>query len=166
MGTILTAAPRRPRPTVAIAAGWAAALVAVAVVGALGSDTSSTWYRELDRPSWQPPGAVFGPVWTTLYVLIAIAATLATRSAPARRRGLVVGLLAANLVLNVGWTWIFFRAHAPVAAGVEIVVLLATIVALIRVIAPHHRGAALLLVPYLAWVSFATVLTWTIAATN
>jgi tryptophan-rich sensory protein len=166
MGTTTSAAPRRPAPNVAIPAAWAAALVAVAVVGALGSDTTSAWYRELDRPSWQPPGAVFGPVWTTLYVLIAVSATLATRSAPSSRRRLVVGLFAANLVLNVGWTWIFFQAHAPVAAGIEIVVLLATIVALIRVIRPHHRGAAALLVPYLAWVSFATVLTWTIAATN
>lgn len=150
----------------ATAAGWAAALIAVAVVGALGSDTSSDWYRDLERPSWQPPGAVFGPVWTVLYVLIAISATVATRAVPAPRRRLVVSLFAANLVLNVGWTWIFFKGHSPVAAGIEILFLTATILGLIALIAPHSRRAALLLVPYLAWVAFATVLTWTIAAQN
>ena len=62
----------------AAAAGWAAA-VTVAVVGGLATDTSSDWYTNLERPSWQPPGSVFGPVWTVLYVLIAIAATLSFR---------------------------------------------------------------------------------------
>jgi translocator protein len=150
----------------AIAAGWAAALTTVAVVGALGSDTESTWYQELDLPSWQPPGEVFGPVWTVLYVLIAISATLVTRELQGERLRLVVGLFAVNLLLNVAWTWIFFRAHAPVAAGIEILFLLATIVALIRLILPHSRSAAVLLAPYLAWVAFATALTWTIAARN
>lgn len=149
-----------------VAAGWGAALVAVAVVGSLGSDTSSEWYRDLDRPSWQPPGAVFGPVWTVLYVLIAVSATLATRDVPSPRCRLVVGLFAANLILNVGWTWIFFKGHSPVGAGIEILFLLATILGLIKLIAPFSRRAALLLVPYLAWVTFAAVLTWTIAAGN
>jgi tryptophan-rich sensory protein len=149
--------------TVAVAAGWAAAVTAVAVVGGLATDTSSDWYRGLDLPSWQPPGAVFGPVWTVLYVLIAVAATLAYRDVTGPRRRLVFGLFGANLVLNLAWTWIFFQAHAPAAAGVEIVVLLGTIVALIRLLWPHNRAAAVALVPYAAWVTFATALTWTIA---
>ena len=148
------------------AAGWAAAVVVVAVVGGLATDTSSDWYRALDRPAWQPPGAVFGPVWTVLYVLIAVSATLAWRDVRGPRRRLVLGLFAVNLVLNVAWTWIFFQAHAPAVAGVEIVVLLATILALIRLVWPANRIAALALVPYAAWVAFATALTWTIAANN
>jgi tryptophan-rich sensory protein len=75
----------------------------------------------------------------------------------------VLGLFAANLALNLGWTWIFFQAHAPVAAGVDIVVLLGTIVALIRLLWQDNRAAAAALVPYAAWVTFATALTWTIA---
>ena len=162
----MTAASPRPVRLAPVAAGWAVAVTAVAVAGGIGSDTSSDWYRDLDKPSWQPPGAVFGPVWTVLYVLIAIAATLATRDVPGARRRLVTGLFAANLALNVAWTWIFFRGHAPRAAGVEILVLLGTIVALIRLIWPHNRAAALALAPYGAWVAFATALTWTIAAKN
>ena len=149
-----------------VAAGWAAAVTAVAVAGAIGSDPTSDWYRSLDKPSWQPPGAVFGPVWTLLYVLIAFAATLAVRDVPGPRRRLVTGLFAANLALNLAWTWIFFQAHAPVAAGVEILVLLATILVLLRLLWPHNRTAALLLAPYAAWVMFATALTWAIAAAN
>lgn len=148
------------------AAGWAAAVTAVAVVGGLATDTSSEWYRELDRPSWQPPGAVFGPVWTVLYVLIAVAATLAYRDVGGPRRRLVLGLFAANLALNLAWTWIFFQGHAPRAAGVEILVLLGTIVALIALVRPHNRTAALALAPYGAWVAFATALTWAIALRN
>jgi translocator protein len=143
----------------------AAAIVAVALLGGLATDTSSSWYRGLDRPSWQPPGAVFGPVWTVLYALIAFAWWRAWERLE-RRRGLVMSLFALNAVLNVGWTWIFFQAEAPIAAGLEIVVLLATIVALIALLWPTLRAAALALLPYLAWVGFATVLTWTIAASN
>src|SRR3954471_1183400 len=126
-----------------VAAGWAAAVTAVAVAGGIGSDTTSDWYQDLDKPSWQPPGAVFGPVWTVLYVLIAIAATLAARDVPGARRRLVTGPVSANMALILAWTWIFFRGHAPRAAGVEILVLLGTIVALIRLIWPHNRAAAL-----------------------
>jgi benzodiazapine receptor len=153
-------------PLVPVAAGWAAAVTAVAVVGGLATDTSSDWYVNLEKPSWQPPGAVFGPVWTVLYVLIAIAATLAYRDVGGPRRRLVLGLFAANLALNLAWTWIFFQGHSPKAAGVEILFLLGTIVALIRLVWPHNRAAALALAPYGAWTAFATALTWTIAASN
>lgn len=160
------AASLRRRRTVPVAAGWAAAVTAVAVAGGLATDTSSDWYRDLDRPSWQPPGAVFGPVWTVLYVLIAVAATLSYRDVGGPRRRLVLGLFAANLALNLAWTWIFFQGHAPAVAGIEILFLLGTIVALIRLVWPHNRAAAAALAPYGAWVAFATALTWTIAARN
>jgi translocator protein len=156
----------RRRRVAAAAAGWAAAVTAVAVVGGLATDTSSDWYRQLDRPSWQPPGAVFGPVWTVLYVLIAVSATLAYRDVGGPRRRLVLGLFAANLALNLAWTWIFFQGHAPAAAGIEILVLLGTIVALVALLRPHSRAAAIALVPYGAWVAFATALTWDIALRN
>jgi len=164
----MSTVPSAPARLAPVAAGWAAVVTGVAIAGGIGSDTSSDWYRDLDKPSWQPPGAVFGPVWTALYVLITIAATLAVRDVPGARRRLVTGLFSANLALNLAWTWIFFRGHAPRAAGVEILVLLGTIVALIRLIWPHNRAAALALAlaPYGAWVAFASALTWTIAVRN
>jgi translocator protein len=149
-----------------VAVGWGAAVAAVAIAGGLATDTTSEWYRRLNRPSWQPPGAVFGPVWTVLYVLIAVAATLAYRDVGGPRRRLVLGLFVANLALNLAWTWIFFQGHKPTAAGVEILLLLGTIVALILLVRPHNRAAALALAPYCAWVAFATALTWAIAARN
>src|SRR4051794_16586245 len=84
-GSACPSPPRHPPALGPVAAGWAAAVTGVAIAGAIGSDTSSDWYRGLDKPSWQPPGAVFGPVWTVLYVLIAVAATL--RCATCRARG-------------------------------------------------------------------------------
>ncbi|MBV9339196.1 MAG: tryptophan-rich sensory protein [Solirubrobacterales bacterium] len=165
MSTTATIIRRRERAPL-VAVGWAAAVTAVAIVGGLATDTSSDWYRRLERPSWQPPGAIFGAVWTVLYALIAVAATLAYRDVGGPRRRIVLGLFAANLALNLAWTWIFFQGHRPTAAGVEILLLLGTILALIALVRPHNRAAALALAPYAAWVAFATALNWVIAARN
>lgn len=164
MSTMVQNVPRRHGLLAGVVI--AAVVIAIAGFGGLATDTDSSWYRGLDRPSWQPPGAVFGPVWTVLYVLLAVSAWLAWRDVRGPRRTPVLALYAANAALNLGWTWIFFQAQAPTAAGVEIVVLLATIAALIRLTWPCNRAAALALVPYAAWVAFATALTWTIAAAN
>lgn len=144
----------------------ALAVIGVAAVGGLATDTTSAWYESLDRPAFQPPGAVFGPVWTLLYIALGVSAWRAWRVVTGRERNLVLGLYAANFALNAAWTAIFFQLHAPVAAGVEILVLLVTIVALVRLLQPWDRLAAWLLVPYGLWVAFASVLTWTIALTN
>lgn len=146
--------------------GIALAVVLIAAVGGLATDTTSTWYEQLDRPSFQPPGAVFGPVWTVLYIALGLSTWLAWRTVTGERRPLILGLFAANYVLNVLWTLIFFQLHAPTAAGIEILGLLGTILALIGLLWSRHRAAAWLLVPYAAWVTFASVLTWTIAFTN
>jgi benzodiazapine receptor len=109
---------------------------------------------------------VFAPVWTTIYVLAAISAWLAWRDVGAAKRRAVLWLFAINAVLNFAWTALFFRAHSPIAAAVEIIPLLASIVALIWMLRPWNRAAAAALVPYALWTSFATVLTWTIAIQN
>lgn len=144
-----------------------AALIATAAAGGLGTDVRSTWYRGLRKPGWQPPGAVFGPAWTTLYILTALASARTLRridDASERRR--YVAALTANLVLNVGWTWVFFRGHQPRAALVEIAALELSTVDLIRRSARHDRAAAVLLAPYAGWVGFATALTGSIARRN
>src|SRR5881227_2519396 len=122
----------------------------------------SRWYRRLRKPPWQPPGAVFGPVWTVIYALIATSMLVVRQRGGDAQRPMFV-LFGTNLALNVAWTLIFFRGRSPLAAGVEIVVLEGTTVALAVRAWPVSRLAALLLVPYALWVAFATALTWTIA---
>ncbi|QEC49531.1 tryptophan-rich sensory protein [Baekduia soli] len=143
------------------AVGATAGIGAVATTPAL----DSRWYRRLSTPPWQPPGAVFGPVWSVLYALIATSMLL-TRSRGGEREGPLFVLFGTNLALNLAWTLIFFRGRSPLAAGVEILVLEGPTVALIVRAWPASRLAALLLVPYALWVAFATALTWAIWARN
>ena len=124
------------------------------------------WYAALVKPAWNPPGWVFGPVWTTLYLLMGTAAWLVRRRGGwgAQRRPL--RWFAAQLALNALWTPLFFGFHRIDLALLEIVVLWAAIVATIVAFARTSRAAAWLLAPYLAWVSFATFLTFTLWRLN
>jgi len=144
-----------------------AAVTATAVAGALGTDVRSGWYRDLDKPSWQPPGWVFGPAWTTLYGLIIFgtARALDRTASPAERRGLQRSL-AANLVLNAGWNWLFFRARRPDLALGEVVLLEASTLDLARRAGRSDPAAGRLLWPYAGWVAFATALNASIARRN
>ena len=144
----------------------AAAVVATAAVGVAGTDVRSDWYARLDKPVWQPPGWAFGPAWTTLYALVAVSSARALdRAEPAERRSLAAAL-GVNLLLNTGWTWIFFRARRPRRALAEIVVLEASTVDLVRRARRLDPAATWLLSPYAAWVGFATALTASIARRN
>lgn len=158
--------PRRRNSKVVAAGAIGAAVVAIAGIGGFATDVDSEWYRSLDKPSFQPPGAIFGPVWTVLYTMLAVATWLAWRDARDGKRGLILGLFGANYVLNLGWSLIFFRGHSPVAAGIEIVALFGTIVSLVLLMKPRNKLSAWLLIPYGVWVGFATALTWTIAIQN
>jgi tryptophan-rich sensory protein len=132
------------------------------VVAALGGRWTApeipTWYRTLVRPSFAPPNWVFGPVWTVLYVLMALAAWQVSQSAasPLRTWGLV--LFAVQLGLNLTWSWIFFRHHALGAAAVEVVLLWLAIGVTTVVFGRTVPMAGWLMAPYWAWVSFATAL--------
>ena len=141
------------------------------VVGGLSSvftvDGLRVWYRTLERPDWNPPDWVFGPVWTTLYVLMGVALLQVVRSDRARAaRRVGLGLFALQLVLNFAWSWIFFTNHDLFGALVEILALWLAIAATIAAFWQVRRSAAALLVPYLAWTSFATILTATIWSLN
>lgn len=123
--------------------------------GALVTDAS--WYRALDRPSWAPPGWVFGPVWITLYTMMGVAAWLVWRSRAWTRRG-ALSWFAIQLVLNAAWTPVFFGARSIGGGLIVISVLLVAILSTIAAYVPVSRVAAALMVPYLAWVGFATAL--------
>ncbi len=144
-----------------------AAVAATALTGGLGTDVTSRWYQDLDKPPWQPPGAAFGPAWTTLYGLMALASarTLDRLDEPNERRGFVTAF-GANLVLNAGWNWLFFKARRPRWALVEILLLEASTLDLTRRAAKVDPPAAAMLVPYAGWVAFATALNAAIARRN
>ena len=117
------------------------------------------WYAGLVKPSFNPPNWIFGPVWTTLYVLMGLAAYLVYEKGLRRndvRKALAV--FGGQLVLNALWSIVFFGAHQILGAAVLIVVLWAMILATILLFSRISKAAAYLLIPYILWVSFATVL--------
>ena len=144
----------------------AAAVVATAVAGGIGTDVGSRWYERLDKPRWQPPGWAFGPAWTTLYALVAVSSARVLDRAEPEDRTAFATALGANLVLNTGWTWVFFTARKPRWALLEILVLEASTLDLARRARRVDPTAAALLAPYAGWVGFATALTASIARRN
>lgn len=144
----------------------AVATSAVAMVGAQVTDLGP-WYRNLAKPWWQPPDWLFPPAWTLIFTLTAIAGVLAWRTAPDRAtRGRLLGLFALNAILNVAWSAIFFTLQRPDYALAEVALLWLSILALIGLTWRFARGASLLLVPYLLWVSFASVLNLAVVRLN
>jgi tryptophan-rich sensory protein len=121
------------------------------------------WYETLVKPSWTPPNWLFAPVWTTLYVMIAIAGGLAWRNDLSRGTSVIWGV---GLVLNAAWSYIFFGQHLIGVALADIVLLWCAILAFIVTAWTYDRRASLLFVPYLAWVSLATALNFTIWRMN
>lgn len=147
--------PGRGRSTAALA-GWILLSFSAAALG--GFFGAGEWYRSLNKPSWNPPGWIFGPVWTALYAMMGVAAWLIWRRGGWSARAPALSLFLVQLALNAAWTPLFFGLRAPGLAFAEIVLLwlaiLATLVAFWRV----QRAGGWLLLPYLAWVSFAAVL--------
>lgn len=124
------------------------------------------WYASLHKPSWNPPAWIFGPVWTLLYTMMAVAAWLVWRRGGfAAQRGPLTWFLV-QLALNAAWTPLFFGLHQPGWALAEIVLLWLAIAVTLAAFWRVHRGGAWLLVPYLAWVSFASLLNFTLWRMN
>ena len=148
----------------AIVAGVVA--LVVAVLGGVLTDVGP-WYRQLNFPSWQPPNWLFGPAWTLIFALTVAGAAYAWRDASsAGERALLVGLFAVNAVLNVAWSGLFFKLRRPDWALIEVAFLWLSIAVLILAIGRSSTTGAAFLLPYLAWVSFASFLNWTIVRLN
>lgn len=156
----MSTARRRP---VAGLLGWLLVVFAAAAVGAAASVNAQSFYAQLVKPAWAPPAGVFGPVWSVLYTLMGVSAWLVWRSG-ARRAA--IGLFLAQLAANALWSWLFFAWHQGALAAAEVLVLLALIVATILAFWQSSRVAAVLLVPYLLWVAFASALTWSVWQLN
>ena len=138
--------------------GWLALCFAAAALGASASASAGSFYQALTRPSWAPPAWLFGPAWTLLYTLMAVAAWLVWRERGFARARAALSLFIAQLAVNALWTWLFFVWHLGALAFAEIVLLwlliLATLLAFWRI----RPLAGVLLLPYLAWVGFAAML--------
>ena len=116
------------------------------------------WYASLAKPSWNPPSAVFAPVWSILYLSMGVAAWLVWRQAGFEGAKLALGLFAGQLVLNALWSWLFFGRQLPGIALIDILALWCSIVAFLLATRRSNSPAFWLFVPYLLWVSFATAL--------
>jgi translocator protein len=131
-------------------------------IGALGASVVATsvdsWYAGLVKPSFNPPDEVFGPVWTVLYILMAVAAWRVWRSADWDTTRGPLTLFALQLAINLGWTVVFFGLHKIAAAVAAIVVLDVAVLVTMLAFRSVDRLAALLMLPYVAWVVFATLL--------
>lgn len=132
--------------------------IASGIGGYITAGSVTTWYRTLAKPFFNPPDWVFAPVWTTLFVMMAVAAWRVWRAQrwPSTKPALT--LYAGQLALNVSWSALFFGARSPGAALIDVVILLAMVLLTARAFAEIDRVAAWLMMPYAAWVGFATLL--------
>lgn len=144
--------------------GWLALCFAAAALGGAASIDAPGFYAQLLKPAWAPPAGAFGPVWTTLYVLMGIAAWLVWRSP--QRAVFALGVFVTQLAANAAWTWLFFVFRRGDWAFAEILLLLALLLVTLALFWRHSRLAALLLLPYLAWTGFACALTWSVWRAN
>ena len=157
---------RRPGSGIGGTLAILALTVATAVVGGLGSFRAVDFYVALSLPSWAPPSRVFGPVWTALYVLMAIAAILVWRARGRRGIRRALGMYGLQLALNALWPWLFFAWRSGMWAFGEVVLLVAIVAITVGAFWRVRRMAAVLLLPYLAWVTFAAALTLTVWRLN
>jgi tryptophan-rich sensory protein len=140
-------------------AAWMVLCFAVAAIsGRWTAKEIPLWYATLDRPAISPPNWVFGPVWTLLYALMAIAAWRISLAPTGPTRTAALALFLLQLALNFAWSWIFFGRHRIGWAFAEVLLLWVAIAASAAVFARIDGLAAWLMIPYLAWVSFASVL--------
>lgn len=151
--------------------GWLIVVFITATIGAIASVDAGEFYSQLEKPSWAPPGWLFGPVWTVLYAFMGIAVWLVWRerynlNASLKRVHAALTVFLIQLVLNALWSWLFFSWHLGGWAFVDIVMLWIiigfTVVGFLRV----NKLAALLMAPYLLWVLFAAILNYAVWKMN
>ena len=146
--------------------GWLALTFVAAGIGSIASMDAQAFYAQLVKPAWAPPASLFGPVWSVLYLLMGVAAWLVWRERPSQSVDGALGLYLMQLAANALWSWLFFAWHKGAVAFGEILLLWALIAATIAAFWRISRLASALLLPYLAWVSFAAVLNWVLWLRN
>lgn len=146
---------------------WVAASFSAGVIGARFTGPAvASWYADTNKPAWTPPNFLFGPVWSALYLMMGVAAWLVWRKAGFSGAPAAMVLFGLQLVANAAWSWIFFGLHRFDLAFIGIVVLWALILATLIAFWRHDTTAGLLMLPYLAWVSYASALNYAIWCLN
>ena len=137
-----------------------------AAIGASASLQAGSFYADLVRPDWAPPGSVFGPVWTVLYAMMAVAAWLIWPSRRTALARIALLLFALQLLANTAWSWLFFGWKQGALSFLDIVLLWVLVASTLALFWRIRRLAGLLLVPYLVWVSFAAMLNFSVWQLN
>lgn len=158
--------PRRPKHPLLALLGWLLLCFAVAALGAVASVSAGSFYASLVQPGWAPPGDVFGPVWSVLYALMAVAAWRVWRRGGWRAQSTALTVFVLQLALNGLWSWLFFAWHLGALAFLDIVALWAALLLTLVLFWRADRFASVLMLPYLAWVSFAAALNWAVWQAN
>jgi len=155
---------QRPHATLALV-GFLLLVVAAAAFGARFS-AASGWYAALQKPSFQPPAGIFAPVWTALYLVMAVSAWRVWRRPTSSARNVALGLWALQLALNAKWSWLFFGQHHPRTALVDLCALLLAVLGYAWASARTDTPAAWMMAPYVAWLLFAGLLNLEIVLLN
>lgn len=145
------------------------AFLAAAAVAFMGATltTIGPWYQSLAKPDWTPPDYAFGLIWTIVFFCTALSAVFTWRNLPTNKKAeTMIGLYAINGALNIVWSLLFFRMERPDWAFIELVFLWLSILALILFSRKYSTVGALLLLPYIVWVTIAGALNWQVLALN
>lgn len=160
-------AARQPPATQVLGlVAWLAVSFAASAVGAIASIQARPFYAQLVQPAWAPPGWLFGPVWTVLYAMMAVAAWLVWRTGGFRSQRTALSLFLVQLALNALWSWLFFHWQLGALAFLDILVLWVLILATLAAFWRARPLAGVLLLPYLLWVGFAAMLNYTVWQLN
>jgi len=141
-------------------------LLVGSISGYFTSKSITTWYVTLVKPSFNPPNYLFGPVWTTLYILMGISLFLVLNKAKDLEKSKIIFVFSIQLILNFLWSFLFFKFQQLGLALAEILLMWCSILFMIIIFYKTNKLAALINIPYLFWVSFATILTYSIYTLN
>jgi tryptophan-rich sensory protein len=141
-------------------------VVAISLIGQQATNSQGAWFTSLTKPSWNPPNWLFAPVWTTIYLLLIISASIIWHRAKVYERGPLMRLYAINAVFNLAWSFCFFQAESTALGLADIILVWVTVLMLVIKTWPVSRAASLMLMPYLLWVTFATALNYSIMRLN
>jgi tryptophan-rich sensory protein len=157
---------RRDGPAIKGLIAWIGITAIGAAIGSIAAVHSQAFYESLHRPDWAPPASVFGPVWTVLYLAMGVAAWIVWRARDFVGARVALIAFVVQLALSALWTWLFFGWHQGALAFVEIILLWVAVAVTMNLFRRVRPVAGTLLIPYLAWVTFASALTYTMWKAN